>query len=156
MSRTGPNPAGTLRGAGLLLAASALVVVAGCAADPSAVYRESAVSALEGTLSEARSAELAGRLWVTGRSTHAFAVVVVGASDTGSGADAAWFEGQQPPRRSDDAVRRRTTHALDTASSAVQSVRIALDRDDTGATRAALDELRAACDDLESLAEELS
>jgi hypothetical protein len=38
----------------------------------------------------------------------------------------------------------------------VQSVRIALDRSDPLATRAALDELRSACSDLEALAEDLS
>jgi hypothetical protein len=132
------------------------VAAVGCGTDPGAVYRDSAVKALEGSLSEARTAELAGRLWVTGRSTHGFAVVVVGDSDTGVGADAAWFEEQQPPRRADDALRRRTTDALDAAASAVQSVRIALDRSDTRATRAALDELRSACSDLEALAGDLS
>lgn len=132
------------------------MVVSGCGEEPSAVYRDSAVSALGGSLSEARTAELAGRLWVAGRSTHSFAVVIVYASDTGVGADAAWFEQQQPPARADDAVRRRTTDALDGAASAVQSVRIALGRGDVGATRAALGELRTACEHLESLAEELS
>ena len=38
----------------------------------------------------------------------------------------------------------------------MQSVRIALDRSDTRATRAALDELRSASSDLAALAEELS
>jgi hypothetical protein len=139
-----------------LVAAAVLVSAGGCGTDGGAVYRDSAVKALEGSLSEARTAELAGRLWVTGRSTHSLAVVVVGGSDTGVGADAAWFEEQQPPRRVDDAVRRRTTDALDAAASAVQSVRIALDRSDPLATRAALDELRSACSDLEALAEDLS
>ena len=150
------GPARARRRAGAALTAAAALVAAGCGADPGAVYRDSAVSALEGSLSEARTAELAGRLWVAGRSTHDFAVVVVGDSDTGVGADAAWFAGQQPPRRVDDAVRRRTTDALDTATAAVASVRIALDRSDTRATRAALDALRAACAGLETLAEDLS
>ena len=144
------------RRAGVALTLLVVLAVAGCGDDPGAVYRDSAVSALEGSLSEARTAELAGRLWVRDRSTHAFAVVVVGESDTGVGADAAWFEEQQPPRRADDAVRQRTTEALDGAASAVQSVRIALERSDTVATHAALDGLRAACADLEALAGELS
>jgi len=144
------------RRAGAALITTAMLLLAGCGADPGAVYRDSAVKALEGSLSEARTAEFAGRLWVTGRSTHSFAVVVVGESDTGVGADAAWFEQQQPPRRVDDAVRQQTTDALDGAASAVQSVRIALDRSDVPATRAALDELRSACSELETLAEAMS
>jgi hypothetical protein len=145
-----------VRRAGAALGAAVLLGAAACGADPSVVYRDSAVKALEGSLSEARTAELAGRLWVTGRSTHPLAVVVVRDSDAGVGADTAWFEEQQPPRPLDDVVRGRTTDALDAAASAVQSVRIALDRSDTRATRAALDELRSASSDLEALAEELS
>lgn len=153
-SARGPSPAG--RRAGAAVAAAAVLATVGCGGNPTAVYRDSAVRALEGSLSEARTAEMAGRLWVAGRSTHAFAVVVVGDGDTGVGADVAWFEQQQPPRRVDDLVRQRTTDALDRAASAVQSVRIALDRSDTRATRAALDDLRAACSDLQALAEDLS
>lgn len=143
---------------GVVVALTVTVALAttGCGADAGAVYRDAAVKALEGTLSESRSAELAGRLWVGGRSTHSFAVVVVRDSDAGVGTDVAWFEGQQPPRRVDDAVRRQTTDALDHAASAVQSVRIAVERNDVRATRAALDELRSACDVLESLTADLS
>ncbi len=150
------NAARAGRRAGAVLAASVVLVTSGCGADAGAVYRDAAVKGLEGSLSEARAAELAGRLWVTGRSTHSFAVVVVQDSDTGVGADAAWFEGQQPPRPVDDSVRQQTVDALDGAASAVQSVRIALERTDTRGTRTALDELRSACTDLQSLAEDLS
>ncbi len=142
-------------GAGVALAA-VLVLVAGCGRDAGEVYRDSAVTVLEATLSEGRSAELAGRLWVAGRSTQAFAVVLVSDSDTGVGTDTAWFEDQQPPAAVDDAVRERTVDALDAASSAVQAVRISLVRSDRSATRSALEELRSANADLESLAEELS
>ncbi len=142
-------------GAGVALAA-VLVLVAGCGRDAGEVYRDSAVTVLQATLSEGRSAELAGRLWVAGRSTQAFAVVLVSDSDTGVGTDTAWFEDQQPPAAVDDAVRERTLDALDAASSAVQGVRISLERSDRPGTRSALAELRSANADLESLAEELS
>jgi hypothetical protein len=133
----------------------AALVTTGCTSDPTAVYRDSAVAVLEATLSEARTAELAGRLWVADRSPHAMAVVVVAESETGVGGEASWFEEQQPPNRASDPVRGRTVDALDGASSAVQAVRISLGRSDRPGTRAALDELRSACSDLESLAEEL-
>ena len=115
------------------------------------------MSVLEATLSEGRTAELAGRLWVERRSTHALTVVVVGESDTGVGAEADWFEQLQPP-----GVGRATgcasapSDALDATASAVQDVRISLERSDRPGARAALDELHSACDDLESLAEDLS
>ena len=48
------------RRAGAALGAAVLLGAAACGADPSAVYRDSAVKALEGSLSEARTAELAG------------------------------------------------------------------------------------------------
>jgi hypothetical protein len=156
VTSAGRRAAAARRRAAAAFTAAAVLVVTGCAADPVAVYRDSAVKALEGSLSEARTAELAARLWADGRSPHAFAVVVVDDSETGVGADASWFEEQQPPRRADDAVRARTTDALDAAASAVQSVRIALDRSDTRATRAALDDLRTACEALETLAGDLS
>ena len=142
-------------GAGVTLVA-VLLLVAGCGRDAGEVYRDSAVTVLQATLSEGRSAELAGRLWVAGRSTQAYAVVLVSDSDTGVGTDTAWFEDQQPPAAVDDAVRERTVDALDAASSAVQAVRISLERSDRSGTRSALAELRSANADLESLAEELS
>lgn len=133
-----------------------LLLAAGCGRDASTVYRDSAVTVLEATLGEGRTAELAGRLWVEGRSTHAFAVVVVGESDSGVGTDAAWFEDQQPPTRAADAVRARTVDALAAVSSAVQAVRVSLERSDSLAAKTALDQLRSANAGLESLAEELS
>ncbi|HSF99357.1 MAG TPA: hypothetical protein VLA55_11735 [Ornithinibacter sp.] len=155
-SRLGRAPSGWSGRAGWVALAAVLLLATGCGSDSGAVYRDSAVRALEGTLSEARTAELAGRLWVAGRSTHSFALVVVGDSDTAMGADAAWFEEQQPPRPGDDLVRRQTTDALDAASSSVQAVRIAVDRRDVRATRTALEELGSACSDLATLAERLS
>ena len=111
---------------------------------------------LEAVLSEARTAELAGRLSVDGRSTHPLAVVVVGESEAGVGSEGSpGSSEQQPPEPGGNATRERTIRALDGATSAVQSVRIALDRSDRRATRAALADLRAACADLESLAEAL-
>jgi hypothetical protein len=133
-----------------------LLLAAGCGGDPGAVYRDSAVRALEGSLSEARTAEVAGSLWVAGRSTHSFVVVVVGDSDKALGADAAWFEEQQPPRRGDDLIRQQTTDALDAAAASVQSLRIAVDRRDVRGARSALDDLRSACSELATLAERLS
>ena len=119
-------------------------------------YRQSAVNVLEATLSEGRTAELAGRLWVDRRSTHALSVVIVGESDTGVGAEAQWFEQLQPPGAVGDDVRERTVDALDATASAVQAVRISLERSDRPGARAALDALHSACDDLESLAKDLS
>ena len=113
------------------------------------------MASLEATLSEARTAELAGRLWVAGRSTHPLAVVVVRDSNAGVGAEVSWFEQQQPPGRVGDRTRQRTIDALDAAASAVQIVRIELDRSDRPAVRASLADLSAACSGLESLAEEL-
>jgi len=150
------GPVGSWRTGGLAALASVMLLVAGCGDDPGSVYRDSAVRALEGSLSEARTAELAASLWVAGRSAHSFAVVVVDDSDTGLGADAAWFEEQQPPRRVDDLVRRQTTDALDAAASSVQWLRISVARQDLRGTRAALEDVRSACSDLEALAEELS
>ena len=140
----------------LALLAAALLLVAGCGTDAGPVYRQSAVSVLEATLGEGRTAELAGRLWVERRSTHALSVVIVGESDTGVGAEAQWFEQLQPPGAVGDDVRERTVDALDATASAVQAVRISLERSDRPGARAALDALHAACDDLESLAEDLS
>ena len=140
----------------LVLIAVALLAVAGCGTDPGPVYRQSAVNVLEATLSEGRTAELAGRLWVDRRSTHARSVVIVGESDTGVGGEAQWFEQLQPPGAVGDDVRERTVDALDATASAVQAVRISLERSDRPGARAALDALHAACDDLESLAEDLS
>ena len=139
-----------------VLVAVALLAVAGCGTDAGPVYRQSAVNVLEATLSEGRTAELAGRLWVERRSTHALSVVIVGESDTGVGAEAQWFEQLQPPGAVGDDVRERTVDALDATASAVQAVRISLERSDRPGARAALDALHAACDDLESLAEDLS
>jgi hypothetical protein len=150
------GPGGGLRRVAGACVVTVLLLAAGCGGDPGAVYRDSAVRALEGTLSEARTAELAGSLWLAGRSTHSFAVVVVGDSDTALGADAAWFEEQQPPRREDDLVRQQTTDALDAAATSVQSLRIMVERQDIRATRAALEDLRSACSDLATLAEQLS
>ena len=96
------------------------------------------------------------RLWVERRSTHALSVVIVGESDTGVGAEAQWFEQLQPPGAVGDDVRERTVDALDATASAVQAVRISLERSDRPAARAALDDLHSACDDLESLAKDLS
>ena len=149
------HAAAAARSMRIALAVAALLVVAGCGADPVVVYRDSAVSALEATLSEARTAELAARLWVAGRSTHQLAVVVVRDSDTGVGSEVSWFEQQQPPGRAGDLTRERTVSVLDATASAVQSVRIELDRSDRQATRAALDDLRSSCSALEFLAEEL-
>ncbi|MFL6169155.1 MAG: hypothetical protein ACJ711_05745 [Ornithinibacter sp.] len=154
MSRRHPA-AGAIASRRITLTLAAVLVVAGCGADPVVVYRDSAVSALEATLSEARTAELAARLWVAGRSTHPLAVVVVRDSDTGVGSEVSWFEQQQPPGRGGDRTRERTVDALDAAASAVQSVRIALNRSDREGTRTALAELRSSCSGLESLAEEL-
>jgi len=139
-----------------VLVAVALLAVAGCGTDAGPVYRQSAVNVLEATLSEGRTAELAGRLWVERRSTHALSVVIVGESDTGVGAEAQWFEQLQPPGAVGDDVRERTVDALDATASAVQAVRISLERSDRHAARAALDDLHSACDDLESLAKDLS
>jgi hypothetical protein len=139
-----------------VLVAAVLVLLAGCATDAGPVYRQSAVSVLEATLGEGRTAELAGRLWVEHRSTHALTVVVVGESDTGVGAETDWFEQLQPPGVVGDRVRERTVEALDATASAVQEVRISLERSDRPGVRAALDDLHSACDDLESLAEDLS
>jgi len=155
MSRRHDGGVAARRSAGLAVAVAALLLAGGCGADPVVVYRGSAVAALEATLSEARTAELAGRLWVADRSTHPLAVVVVRDSDSGVGAEVSWFEEQQPPGRASDRTRQRTADALDAAASAVQAVRIELDRSDRPATRAALDDLRSACAGLESLAEEL-
>ena len=141
-------------GRGTLVAV--LFLAAGCGADSGPAYRESAVRALESSLSEARTAELAASLWVAGRSTPSFAVIVVGDSETGLGTDAAWFEAQQPPRRVDDIVRRQTTDALDAASAAVASLRITVTRQDRRATRTALEDVRSACSDLARVAEQLS
>jgi hypothetical protein len=135
---------------------AALLLVTGCSTDPVPVYRDSAVNVLEATLSEGRTAELAGRLWVDHRSTHALAVVVVDESDTGVGAETDWFGQLQPPGVSGDRVRRRTLDALDATASAVQEVRISLARSDRPGVRVALEGLSSACDDLESLAEDLS
>ena len=157
MSHHRPGTAPARRRVGAVLALLVgLGTAAGCGSDPSAVYRDAAVSAMEGTLSEARTAELAGRLWVSGRSTHAFATVAVRESEAGVAADAAWFDEQDPPRRADDALRARTVRAIDEASSSVEAVRISLGRSDSRATKASLDRLRSACAQLESLAEELS
>ena len=139
-----------------VLIAVALLTVAGCGTDAGPVYRQSAVNVLEATLSEGRTAELAGRLWVERRSTHALSVVIVGESDTGVGAEAQWFEQLQPPGAVGDDVRERTVDALDATASAVQAVRISLERSDRPGARTALDELGSACDHLESLAEDLS
>jgi len=145
------------RCAGLGLSLLAVSVLAsGCAGNPRSVYRDSAADVLAATLSEGRTAELAGRLWVDGRSTHPFAVVVVGASDTGIGAEVDWFEQLDPPGVAGSSVRARTVDALDATASAVQQVRIALGRSDRPATRAALADLRAACADVEALAGALS
>jgi hypothetical protein len=138
---------------GLLLV---LLAPAGCGAGGErAAYREAAVTALEGALGESRTAELAGRQWVAGRSTHPFASVVVGEGEGGVGAEAGWFEGQQPPTPADDPLRAATVDALDRAEDAVQAVRVSLDRSDVAGTRTALGELRAACTVLEDLAEQL-
>jgi hypothetical protein len=140
----------------VLLVAAVGFTASGCAADPSAVYRDAAVKTLQATLSEARTAELAGRLWVSGGSSHAATVVLVTESDSGVGEDSAWFEDQQPPGRADDPVRARTVDAVDAAASAVQSLRITVQRSDTRGVRAALADLRAASRRLEALAEQLS
>lgn len=151
--RTSRRTAAALTG---LLAVGLLASASACAADPRAVYRDSATKVLEAALSEGRTAELAGRLWVDGRSTHPLAVVVVGESDTGIGAEADWFEQLDPPGATGDRVRERTVDALDVTASAVQALRIALGRSDRPATRAALGDLRAACADVEALAEGMS
>jgi len=135
---------------GLLLLGSA-----GCGGGDRAAYRDAAVAALEGALGESRTAELAGRQWVAGRSTHPFASVVVGEGESGVGAEAGWFEGQQPPTRADDPLRAVTVEALSRAEDAVQAVRVSLDRSDVAGTRTALGELRAACTALDDLAEDL-
>ena len=133
-----------------------LLGCAGCGAGGDRVaYRDAAVTALEGALGESRTAELAGRQWVAGASTHPFASVVVGEGESGVGAETGWFEGQQPPTRADDPLRAVTVEALDRAEDAVQAVRVSLDRSDVDGTRTALRELRAACTALEGLAEEL-
>ena len=77
--------AGRARRGVVVVFGAALLLPAGCGADPSAVYRDSAVKALQGGLSECRTAELAGRLWLKGNSTHAFALVVVGDERRGGG-----------------------------------------------------------------------
>jgi hypothetical protein len=142
--------------AGILGGLLVLLALVGCGAgDERAAYRDAAVTALEGALGESRTAELAGRQWVAGRSTHPFASVVVGEGEGGVGAEAGWFEGQQPPTRADDRVRAATVDALDRAEDAVQAVRVSLDRSDVAGTRTALGELRAACAALEDLAEQL-
>jgi hypothetical protein len=139
-----------------LVAAVVALMVSACGAGASATYRESAVSALQGSLGEGRTVELAGRLWVTGRSTHSFTVVAVRDGEDGVGANTDWFEQQQPPTRSSDRIRQRTTDALAATDAAIQSVRISLDRNDVRATREALGSLRVACAQLESLSGELS
>jgi hypothetical protein len=142
--------------AGILGGLLLLLASAGCGAGGErAAYRDAAVTALEGALGESRTAELAGRQWVAGRSTHPFASVVVGEGESGVGAEAGWFEGQQPPTRADDPLRSVTVEALARAEDAVQAVRVSLDRSDVAGTRTALRELRAACTALEDLTEEL-
>ena len=118
-------------------------------------YRDAAVTALEGALGEARTAELAGRQWVAGASTHSFA------RSSWARATAGWARRPAGSRASNPHARGRpraggTVEALDRAADAVQAVRVSLDRSDVAGTRAALDELRAACTALEGLAEDLS
>lgn len=132
-----------------------LLGVAGCSSSDDTTYREAAAAALEAALSEARTAELVGGLWLEGRSTHAATAVVVVGSEDGVGAEAQWFAGQQPPDAGADDLRDRTTAALDDASAAVAEVRIAVQRSDRDATRTALTGLHAASAAVEALAEEL-
>jgi len=61
-----------------------LLGVAGCSSSDDTTYREAAAAALEAALSEARTAELVGGLWLEGRSTHAATAVVVVGSESSS------------------------------------------------------------------------
>jgi len=139
----------------MILGTVVALALSGCAGDASAVYDDAATKVLQGALSDSRTAELAARLWLQGRSTHALAVVTADESDAGVGREAAWFEAQQPPTHRSDEVRERTVAALDAASSAVQDLRIAVSRSDGTGTRAALADVDAACSELETLAQEL-
>ena len=138
----------------LLLVVAATAAGCGSTGGERTAYRESAVSVLDAALGEARTAELAGRLWLAGSSTWAVTHVVVGESDTAMGGDVDWFAAQQPPTRADDGLRRTALDALDAATGAVEDVRIPVDRSDEAATAAALDDLRAASAELERLSEE--
>lgn len=156
MSRPHPSPASSRRwrAVTLLLVVGAAAAGCGSAGSERTAYRESAVSVLDAALGEARTAELAGRLWLAGSSTWAVTHVVVGESDTAMGGDVDWFAGQQPPTRADDGLRRTALDALDAATAAVDDVRIPVDRSDEAATAAALDDLRAASAELERLSEQ--
>ncbi|MGG5260325.1 hypothetical protein [Phycicoccus avicenniae] len=126
-----------------------------CSSMDLTTYREAVEASLESTLSEARTAELAGGLWMDGRATHAVTSVVVSDSEEGVGAESQWFAGQQPPDARSEDLRKRTNDALDEASSAVEELRIAVERSDRDATRTALAGLRSATAMVEALAEEL-
>jgi hypothetical protein len=133
-----------------------LVVAAaacGSTAGERTAYRQSAVGVLDAALGEARTAELAGRLWLEGSSTWAVTHVAVGESDTSIGSDVDWFAGQQPPTRADDELRGAALDALDAAAAGVEDVRIRVERFDETATAQALTELRAATAGLERLSE---
>lgn len=138
-----------------LAAAVGVLLAAGCGGGSTATYQESAAAVLEASLSDARTAELAGRLWLAGRSSHATASVVVAGSEEGLGSEAAWFERQEPPGPVGDELRAEVTEVLDAAADAVQQVRIAVARSDREASGPALEELRGASAAVESLAEEL-
>ena len=132
-----------------------LVVITACAspdADASA-YRQSSVAALQATLSETRTAELAARLWLDGSSTLAVARVLVHGNDKGVASEQSWFAALQPPGRAGDHVRSHTLDAIDTAGSAVSETRIALSRADRGATVTAVHHLAQAGAELEALTE---
>ena len=144
------------RGIAAVGAVALALLATGCGEPASAVYRDAAVKTLEGSVSEARTAELAARLWLEGSSTHAFASVSVDGGEQGVGSDTSWFDDQQPPTRRDDRTRSDTLDALDAVADGVTAVRVGLARDDRAAVRTAVTDLSSACQDAEDLAERLS
>lgn len=134
-----------------LLAVTGLVALAGCVtpAPDRGAYVQNARGALESAVSETATAALAVQARLDGRSTHAFADVVVTAGEQAIGPIEASFGGVDPPTAREDALRASTLEHLGAAGDALAAARLAVRRDDPAA-------LEAATADLDEVTEELT
>ncbi len=140
----------------------ALVALAGCVtpAPDRGAYVQNARGALESAVSETATAALAVQARLDGRSTHAYADVVVTAGEQAIGPIEASFGGVDPPTAREDALRASTLEHLGAAGDALAAARLAIRRDDPAALEAAnadldevTDELTTALEALEAVAD---
>ena len=132
----------------------ATVLLAGCVTPAlnRGAYKQNAIAALESSVSETRTGQLAAQTRLRGDTTRPFADTVITSSEKAIGPIETSFGGVDPPSRADDELRHRVLDLLGDAEDALAAARIAVRRDDRPALRESAAALGRISDRLERAA----